>query len=711
MTHPLEHLINPQSVAIIGASTSERRVGGRPLHYLIENGYDGAIYPVNPTRDEVQGIKAYPSILDVPQAVDCAIVAVPAAIVLETVRDCAKAGARCAVIFSSGFAETGEEGAQIQAALSEITISTGMRILGPNCLGVLNLNSNWFGTFANGPAEAIEARGKTGIVSQSGAFGSHIFMAAQRRGIGASFWVTTGNETDIDVAEVIDFYAQSDDVSTIVAYVESVQNGTRMRRALAAARSNGKPVIIMKVGTSDIGAKAAASHTASIVGQDAVYDALFRQYGAHRAATTTEVVDLAYACQFGMFPRGKHVCLQTISGGAGIQMADVAEAEGLDVPPLAAGIQAEFKALIPQGGVLNPVDFTGAALNEPEKMAQIVERTLTCGQFDAHVIYLASLPGSPFTKDACLKIFTDMRARHPDAMVVLSMLATDEVAAEYEALGLPCLRDPAEAVHVMGVLARFGESFACAAPPPDDMPGPPADMPLADARAMTEVAAKQLLAKAGLRIPQERLAATAQEAVDFAASLDSAVALKIASPDIPHKTEIGGVLLNVASSDEVQRGFETLIGRAKSARPDAHIEGVTVSEMVPAGVEAVIGLVNDPAFGPVVMFGLGGIFVEVLRDVSFRLAPIGKAEARRMIDEIRGRAVLDGVRGQGPVNIDLLADVLSRLSAFGVRNAAVIESVDINPLILTADAAYAVDGLIVPRLIELSEKPESLDPA
>lgn len=700
MSHPLEPLINPQSVAIIGASASVRRVGGRPLHYLIENGYGGAIYPVNPTRDAVQGIKAYPSILDVPEAVDCAVVAVPAAIVLETVRDCAKAGARCAVIFSSGFAETGADGARMQAELTDITRSTGMRILGPNCLGVLNLNSNWFGTFANGPAEAIEAQGKTGIVSQSGAFGSHIFMAAQRRGIGASFWVTTGNEADIDVAEVIDFYAQSSDVRTIVAYVESVQNGAAMCRALATARRMGKPVIIMKVGSSDIGAKAAASHTASIVGQDAVYDAVFRQYGAHRAATTTEVVDLAYACQFGIFPRGKRVCLKTISGGAGIQMADVAEAEGLTVPPLAMQTQAEFKALIPQGGVLNPVDFTGAALNEPEKMAQIVERTLTCGQFDAHVIYLASLPGSPFTKDVCLKIFADMRAKHPDAMVVLSMLATDEVAADYEALGLPCLRDPAEAVHVMGVLTRFGESFARAEAEPTsgDMPADPDDMPLVDARAMTEVEAKQLLAKAGLRIPQERCAETAQEAVDFAASLGRAVALKIASPDIPHKTEIGGVLLNVVTADEVKRGFETLMDRANNACPDAHIEGVTVSEMVPTGVEAVIGLANDPAFGPVVMFGLGGIFVEVLRDVSFRLAPIGKAEARRMIDEIRGRAMLDGVRGQPAINVDLLADALSRLSAFGVRNAQAVESVDINPLILTADAAYAVDGLIVPRI-------------
>lgn len=698
MGHALDPLINPGSVAIIGASSSVHRVGGRPLFYLIENGYQGAIYPVNPTRDTVQGLKAYGSILDLPETVDCAIVAVPAGIVLETILDCAKAGVSCAVIFSSGFAETGAEGAQMQAELAKVAAASGMRILGPNCLGVLNLMQNWFGTFANGPAEAIKARGSTGIVSQSGAFGSHIFMAAQLRGVGASLWVTTGNEADVDVAEVIDFYANSKDVKVIVAYVESVKNGDRMRRALAAARNKRKPVIIMKVGSSDIGAKAAASHTASIVGQDAVYDALFRQYGAHRAMTTTEVVDLAYACQFGHFPAGNRVCLQTISGGAGIQMADVAEAEALEIPPLPTEIQEEFKALIPQGGVLNPVDFTGAALNEPEKMAQIVERTLTSGLFDAHVIYLASLPGSPFTKEPCLKVFQDMRMRHPDAVVVLSMLASDAVAADYEALGLPCLRDPAEAVHVMGVLSRFGAGFARrqASLPADDMPAGPDEMPLAEARATTEVEAKQLLVKAGLRTPQERMAVSVQEAVEFADGLNCAVVLKIASPDITHKTEIGGVLLDVRGADAVRDGFEVLIARSKSARPDARIEGVVVSEMVPEGVETVIGLVNDPVFGPVVMFGLGGILVEVLRDVSFRLAPFGKAEAERMIAEIRGRAVLDGVRGQPAVNIDLLADALSRLSVFGVRNAQVVESVDINPLILTPDAAYAVDGLIVP---------------
>ncbi|MGB0440821.1 MAG: acetate--CoA ligase family protein, partial [Paracoccaceae bacterium] len=342
-----------------------------------------------------------------------------------------------------------------------------------------------------------------------------------------------------------------------------------------------------------------------------------------------------------------------------------------------ADTQAEFKALVPQGGVLNPIDFTGAALNEPEKMAQIIERTLTCGQFDAHVIYLASLPGSPFTQEACLMIFKDMRAQHPGAHVVLSMLASPEVATEYEALGLPCLRDPAEAVHVMGVLTRFGESFARArtALPTEDMPAGVEDMPLAERRAYNEVEAKQLLAKAGLQIPQEYLATNAQEAVAFANGLNRDVALKIASTGIAHKTEIGGVLLNLRGADAVREGFGTLMKRAKTARPDAQIEGVTVAQMVPEGVEAAIGLSNDPVFGPVVMFGLGGIFVEVLQDVSFRLAPFGKAEARRMIDEIRGRAVLDGVRGRPAVNIDLLAEALSRLSLFGARNAETVESV------------------------------------
>ncbi len=431
MIHALDLLLTPRTVAIIGASDAPERIGGRPLHYLLKHGFKGDIYPVNPSRKTVQGVKAYASIADVPKAVDCAIIAVPAALVVDTVRACVTANVRSAILFSSGFAEVDEEGGAIQTEIQTIAAQGGMRLLGPNCLGVLNSSIGWFGTFANGPAEVdIRAGGVTGIVTQSGAYGSHIYMAAQARRVGIRYWVTTGNEVDIDVAEVIEFYARNNDVKVIVAYIEGVKDGAGMRRALEAARRARKSVIIMKVGRSKIGAQAASTHTASVAGKDSVYDALFRQYGAFRATTMGEMVDLAYACQFGFFPQGRRMCLQTISGGAGIHMADVADEEALEVPPLPDDMQSKLKALIPHASVRNPVDFTANAVNDPELLPRNLDLTLSSGLFDGHVVYLTSVPGSLFTRASCLEGLRRIRAAHPDAMIVMSMLVHDDVAAE-----------------------------------------------------------------------------------------------------------------------------------------------------------------------------------------------------------------------------------------------------------------------------------------
>lgn len=696
MTTSLKPLLNPQSVAIIGASSAPERIGGRPLHYMLKHGFKGAIYPVNPRRDRVQGLPAYPTIADVPEKVDCAIIAVPAKDVVDTMRACVSAGVKSAVLFSSGFAEAGHDGATAQAEVATIAREGRLRLLGPNCLGVINGDHNWFGTFANGPAESRPATGgSVGIVSQSGAYGSHIYISAQARRIGVRYWVTTGNEADIDVAEMIDFYAHDPEVRVIMAYVEGVKDGPRMRRALADARSARKPVIIMKVGGSAIGAKAAATHTASVVGRDSIYDAVFRQYGAYRAQTTQEMVDVAYACQFGRYPKGRRTCLQSISGGAGVQMADVAEDTGLRVPPLPDSLQAKIKALIPQASPLNPVDFTANAVNDPEIMPRNLDYTLSSDLFDGHVVYLTSVPGSPFTRVSCLDAFRRIREAHPDAVIVMSMLVADEVIADYEALGLPCFSDPAVAVRVMATLADFQEHFerpaanADLAAAGEEMPDAPKDI-------ISEYGAKRILAACGLTISQELVVSDGSAARDAAGRFPRPVALKIASPDIPHKTEMGGVLLNVEGVDAISDGVDTLLARARTAVPDARIEGVLISEMAPAGVEVIVGMTHDKLFGPVVMVGLGGVFVEVLKDVSFRLAPVGLAEAHRMISELRGAPILDGARGAAPVNQAALALAISRLSVFADKNAGLIESIDINPLIVSPTDAIAVDGLIVP---------------
>ena len=688
-------ILRPETVAVIGASDTPSRIGGRPIHSMKTMGFGGRILPVNPRRETVQGLPAWPSIRDVPEPVDCALIAVPAAIAVDAIRDCAECGVKSAVVFTSGFAEQGADGDRAQRAVAQIARDSGMRIVGPNCLGVFTLDDAWFGTFTNAPAMIDRPPGPAGIVSQSGAYGSHVLLVAQKRGVGANYWVTTGNECDVDVGETIDFYAEAPEVEIIVVYAEGVRDAARLRRALGKARDARKPVIFMKVGKTDVGARAAVSHTASLAGSDAVYDALFRQYGVYRAGTTEELVDVAYACQYGSYPKGRRISLQTISGGVGVQMADDAVRYGLEVAPLPAPVQRKLKALIPFAGTNNPVDFTAQALNEPDLMVKNIGLTIDEADYDSHIVFMTSVPATPFMKEPCADLFRTVRERYPDVPMIMSLVGGRDVVDVYERLGYPVYEDPSLAVRAMAALTRFGEAFDRRDDTPP--PAPPAGMRPAPAQAPGEHEAKAILASAGIPAVRESLAQTPEEAVGAVAAIGGPCALKIVSPDILHKTEIGGVLLNVEGESMAADGARTLLRRAAERAPEARIEGVLVSEMVSGGVETVLGLVHDPVFGPAIMFGLGGVFVEVLKDVSFRLAPFGVGEAHRMIDEIRGRAVLDGVRGAPPADLDALADALARLSVFAAANAGRLESIDINPFIALPQGGVAVDALIVPR--------------
>ena len=344
----LRFLLEPKSVAIIGASDDPSRIGGRPLRYLLNEGFDGTIYAVNPNRDMVQGQKAHPSISDVPQAVDCAVVSVPAKIVVETLEACAASGVKSAIIFSSGFAEIGDEGEAMQAELKAISERTGIRVVGPNCLGLLSFRHRFFPTFSSSGDAGYPDAGPLAIVTQSGAYGTHVYTVARSWGLGVSHVITTGNECDVDVAECIAWMAEDDDVKVIAAYAEGVNDGDALIAAFEKARANGKPVVFMKVGRSEEGAAAAASHTASLAGSDEIYDSVFRQYGVHRADTTEELLDVAYACTGGIYPNSNRIGLITLSGGVGAQMADHAKGAGLDVAPMpddCAG-QAESAAAV-----------------------------------------------------------------------------------------------------------------------------------------------------------------------------------------------------------------------------------------------------------------------------------------------------------------------------------------------------------------------------
>ena len=694
MKHSLETLLRPQSVAVIGASDNPARIGGRPIYSMLKGNFQGKLFPVNPNRDIVQGLKAYPDISSVPIPVDSAVISVPENVALKVIKECAERGVKSAVVFTSGFAEIGNSGLNAQHQIANIASESGMRILGPNCLGVFNLSAGWFGTFANTLASKKIPTGPIGIVTQSGAYGGHLFTITQNRGVGTNYWVTTGNEVDIDVAEVIEFYAREPEIRVIISYAEGIKNGNRMRKALEAARNAKKPVIFMKVGSTEAGARAAASHTASLAGEDAVYDGLFKQYGVYRAETTEEMADVAYACQFGRYPNGPKIGLQTISGGIGVQMADAASKKGFDVAPLPKSTQEKIKKLIPFAGVNNPVDFTGQVLNERKLLEDSMRFVIDEADYDSQILYLASLPISEFTRDISLEIFTALRKRYPEELMFLSMIGPQESRKPYEEIGYPCFEDHSLAVRAMAALRYFAMVFKQGK---QKVIASTRGNKLARLdRNISEFEAKSILSTAGIPTNREFLTESCGEAIEAQKTIDGPVVLKVASPNIPHKTEIGGVLLNLTTKEEVEEGYKKLITSVQSNAPEAKIDGIIVAEMISGGIETVLGVTNDPVFGPTVMFGLGGVFVEVLKDVAFRVAPFGTEEARRMIDEIRGRAVLDGARGAPPADIEALANAISALSIFAAENSDNIQTIDINPFIALPKGALAVDALIIP---------------
>lgn len=690
----LDALFRPRSVAILGASDDPTRISGRPVRYLIEGKFQGAIYPVNPNRATVQGLPAFRSLADLPETPDVALLAVPAGLTEQAVRDCVDRGVKAAVIFSAGYAESGAEGQDIQARITQIAREGGLRLLGPNCLGVFNPQIGFFGTFTQSLDRQLPPAGPLGIVSQSGAYGSHIAYLARKRGIGINYWITTGNEADIDVAESLEWMAAQPDIKVIMAYVEGVRDGERFRRALALARSNGKPIVMMKVGRSEIGARAASSHTASLAGSDAIYDALFRQYGVHRATTTEEQIDVAYACARGIFPQGRKLGVVTLSGGAGVLISDAAERCGLDVAPMPESAQATLKALLPYATVVNPVDTTAQAMNDMNLLARNIEVILEEGGYDALLGFFTTVPNARSLTKPLREAIAKGAARFPDRLIALQMIADEDIVRDYEAAGFLVFEDCDRAVAALAALCRFGQSLGKAG---DEGVRPQAPA-LADGP-LSEHAAKQLLGEAGVPFLPERVAASADDAAAAAGRIGYPVVMKIVSPDIEHKTEIGGVLVGVAGEAEARQGHATLLDRAARLRPGARIEGVLVAPMAKPGVEVIVGVSRDPVFGPAVMFGLGGVHVEVLKDVTFRLAPFDRAEARAMIGEIRGRPLLDGVRGAPPSDVEALVDLLVTVSDFAAAHRDDVETIDLNPVLVwpKGEGVVALDALLVAR--------------
>jgi len=688
----LSRLLNPQSVAVIGASDDPSRIGGKPIAYMLKQGYLGKILPVNPNRKTVQGLKAYPSVQALPQTPDVAIVAVPAAAALETVTALAERGAGGALLFSAGFAEMSEEGARLQDEMARVATAHGMRLLGPNSLGLLNPQVHFYGTFATGLELGFPTPGNVAIVSQSGAYGAHLMTVAVANQIGLSAVVMTGNEADLTLGDMVQMVVEDPNTAVIALYSEGIRRPEVLIKALEQARLARKPVVMMKVGRSALGGAAAQSHTASIAGDDRVFDAVMAELGVLRVETTEQMLDVARLATRGIYPANNSLGVITVSGGAGVIISDAAEACGLPMPPMPDHAQKALTDLLPYAAPRNPVDVTAQFLNDMSLARTFTESVVRDGGYRSILgffTYTASAASTGQRLRAELKV---VREQFPDRLFVLSAIGSVAQMQEYEADGYTIFEDPSRAVKAISAMGHFGRAFARPAFEPAPTIGPVA-LPK---QTPSEAEAKALLAAHGIPSTPEVVCQTADAAVQAAREMDGPVVMKIVSPDILHKSEIGGVLLDIEGEAAIREGFETLMSRARQAVPNANLQGVLVAKQLKGGVECLLGIHRDPVFGPMAVFGLGGIFVEILQDVVLHRCPFGVDVAENMIRSIKGAPLLLGARGRPVADIKALAQALSRLSVFAVEAGPRLLSIDLNPVFAMPEGqgVFAADAVM-----------------
>lgn len=692
----LSALFAPRSIAVVGASSNAQKIGGIPVDYQRRFGFEGALYPVNPNADRIQDLPAYPSLRAIGQPMDLAILAVPSALVDGALDDAIAAGVKGVVLFSSGFAEVGAEGAAAQARLGDKARAAGVRLVGPNCLGFMNIARHVYATFSPAPGVGRVMPGRIGLVSQSGAFGAYAYAMARARGVGLSLWATTGNEADVQVADCLAWLAQDPDTDVIMAYMEGCRDGPRLRAALALAQANGKPVVMVKVGRTALGAEAAASHTAALAGDDAVYDAVFRQYGVLRARNLTEFFDLAHSAAVAGRPRDRSIGLFTLSGGVGALMADEASAQGLDARPLSEAAQDTLRRWVPFAAPRNPVDITGQVTNDMTLIDRTARVMLDDQGFASWMGFLAAAGASDAFWPVLRSLVGSLREAYPDTLLAVSTLLSPERRAELEAMRCLVFADPSDGIRTIAALAGLKPAAAAVAATPASTKAP---LTLAPGT-MSEPDALALLADAGVPVVAHRVVRSADEAAAAAEALGEAVVVKIVSADIPHKSDVGGVALGLRGAAQARAAFERTRDLALTARPEARLDGALVARMLTGGVECIAGVHRDPVFGPVLMFGLGGIHVETLRDVSLRALPITRDDALAMVRELRAFAILNGARGRPPVDLDSIADALCALADFAQRAGDSLDSAEINPLIARPKAeggCVAVDALVVGR--------------
>ena len=690
----LDAILKPRSIAVIGASRRPDTIGFEILDNLVKAGFHGPVYPVNPQATSIHSILAYPSVAAIPAPVDLAVIVVPKQLVLGVAEECGRKGVKGLVVITAGFAEIGGEGIQREKQLVEIVRRHGMRMVGPNCMGVLNTDPaiSMLATFS----PSMPPHGPVAIVSQSGAMGQSILDYAEELGIGISQFVSVGNKPDVTGNDCVEYWGKDPSVRAILMYLESFGNP---RRFFAQARTltRKKPIFVVKAGRTAAGARAASSHTAALAGTDLALDVLMQQCGVIRAQTVEELFDYAMAFPRLPLPRGNRVAIVSNAGGPAIILTDACESSGLVVPELTAATQAAIRKLVAEEAtVRNPVDLIASA--KPEAYRGAVSLVLQDPNVDA-VIASFIAPLGVHARDVAIAI-RDAAATRKDLPVIAVLLGRNGTPAGLKELvdaGIPGYVFPESAVRALAALHRYRLWLER---PEGTIQRFPVDRARAEAilaaargagrTRLDEGEALGVLEAYGIPTAPWKVVHQAGEAANAARSLGFPVVLKAMSGKIVHKSDVGGVLVGLASEQDVKDGFSRMVARVKE-RTGAQPDGVLVQKMVGGGRETIVGSTRDPRAGPLVMFGLGGLFVEVMKDVVFRVHPVTDVDAREMVRGIRGYPILEGVRGETSVDLVALEEMIQRVSQLVGDLEAIVE-MDINPLVAFPDRVVALDA-------------------
>jgi len=704
----LDSLFHPNSIAVFGASENENKIGYRQLKALMNAGFKGDLYPINPKSTEIAGLTCYQHVADIQQDVDLAILCVNLNRVEECLIESGKSGVKAAIVFASGYSEIGEEGEKAQERLKDIANTYGMRIIGPNCVGLMNTTNGLMGTFSPGLTEIpLGERRDVGFVTQSGAFGVLTYIAAAQHGLTFNYFVSVGNEVDTAFSDVLEYMLRDEKTMVASGYLEGEKNPEKLRRLGEQALEINKPIIIMKSGRSSAGSRAASSHTGSLAGADRVYDSFFKQTGIVRADDYDDIISFSKFFSANKLPQGRNTAIITSSGGRGINEADRAESYGLNIHPLRKEVKAEIEKNIPSfASALNPVDLTAAAaITHPELFIEPLR--VLVNDPDTDIIMFSEFPMEWDENTPVLQEFVEI-CKQTDKLVFVTTFPLEGMSkpqgTEYlERNGIPVVRGDLNPVRGLTKLVDYSERYRAHQTEKKVQekvePQLPFDISplLPPEKTLSEIDSSRILEAYGVRTTKKHLATTKEEASQFAKKIGFPVVLKVDSSDIAHKTEVNGIQLNLQTEAEVTKAYETILDNVKQQRPHAKVNGVSVQEMLPEGHEVIIGVTTDDTFGPVIMLGIGGVFVEVFKDVAFRVNPITKPEAYRMLNELKGVELFEGVRNQQPLDKEALVDVLLKISRMMEEHQAVIQEIDINPLIVYPDGVVAADALIVKK--------------